>query len=885
MPNQITKRDGSIVPFDSNKIYAAVYKASNVVKDVESMTANEIMFITEQVVKMLNGVDTCSIEDVQDFVEKALVKFDFPNTAKEYIIYRNEHNKIRNNSSYLMDIYKKLTYNASSDEDIKRENANIDGDTAMGTMLKYGSEGSKFFIDNYILPKDISAAHANGDIHIHDKDFYMLTETCCQIDLIKLFKDGFSTGHGYLREPNAIESYSALACIAIQADQNEMHGGQSVPHFDYCMAPGVVKTYRQEFKRAFITHMTISNKTESEDIEAIYSNILDSTVMDKLIGIDDTSRFIDTDIVPIFSVVEVQNKCGITDSTSVNDACAYARKEALKRTTRRTYQAMEALVHNLNTMSCLPPNEEFWVYDKMVRKLLTYTAEQFYKIYKPGRYMALSVNNTTGVMELKDILGVKEGKADHPIVRVTDITGSDAHTTSNHRYMSISDDGSIDYNVPEELSFTTLPRNFVIPTTEVYDSIDMSKYSIFEPRKDSPCKLDTVQYSAALAELLGYYVGDGHVQQDDTTIGYNFDIKVDPQHILDLFKEAFSFVPSYRLRKRARVNDPDTIVTATMFVNCGVRVGRLFRELAGSYANAKHVPDFVMHGSKELQNAFLKGYLICDGCRTKTYIEFSTVSKPLAYDLRLLFLSRGELMTVTCRHREPSGFAKTSLPLYTGIIGYNAAERLGIDNVCNCGIKHNAAFEIPKYNTAPIVNIIKNDGVKWGELPAIPRRVHASPAVRYHELDAIDMSDAARQSIEPLTKLYRVPVKNKVVYDTTANPTMVYDIAVADNENFMLLSGIIVHNSRAGAQVPFSSLNYGTDTSTEGRMVVKQLLLATEAGLGNGETSIFPVQIFKLKAGVNYNPEDPNYDLFKLAMETSSKRLFPKQNWGLQVAA
>lgn len=351
MPNQITKRDGSIVPFDSNKIYAAVYKASNVVKDVESMTANEIMFITEQVVKMLNGVDTCSIEDVQDFVEKALVKFDFPNTAKEYIIYRNEHNKIRNNSSYLMDIYKKLTYNASSDEDIKRENANIDGDTAMGTMLKYGSEGSKFFIDNYILPKDISAAHANGDIHIHDKDFYMLTETCCQIDLIKLFKDGFSTGHGYLREPNAIESYSALACIAIQADQNEMHGGQSVPHFDYCMAPGVVKTYRQEFKRAFITHMTISNKTESEDIETIYSNILDSTVMDKLIGIDDTSRFIDTDIVSIFSVVEVQNKCGITDSTSVNDACAYARKEALKRTTRRTYQAMEALVHNLNTMS------------------------------------------------------------------------------------------------------------------------------------------------------------------------------------------------------------------------------------------------------------------------------------------------------------------------------------------------------------------------------------------------------------------------------------------------------------------------------------------------------------------------------------------------------
>ena len=117
----------------------------------------------------------------------------------------------------------------------------------MGTMLKYGSEGAKYFVDNYVLPKDIAKAHINGDIHIHDKDFYMLTETCCQIDLIKLFKDGFCTGHGYLREPQSIMSYASLACIAIQANQNEMHGGQSVPNFDYSMAPGVARTYIKEF--------------------------------------------------------------------------------------------------------------------------------------------------------------------------------------------------------------------------------------------------------------------------------------------------------------------------------------------------------------------------------------------------------------------------------------------------------------------------------------------------------------------------------------------------------------------------------------------------------------------------------------------------------------
>ena len=167
----------------------------------------------------------------------------------------------------------------------------------MGTMLKYGSEGSNYFVNNYILPKEVAAAHIDGDIHIHDKDFYMLTETCCQIDLLKLFKGGFSTGHGFLREPNGIISYSALACIAIQANQNEMHGGQSVPNFDYCMAPGVRKTFQKEYRRALEQYLELKQCPE-----------------------DDAAR-------------------------------EYAQKLAWKRTDRMTYQAMEALIHNLNTMN------------------------------------------------------------------------------------------------------------------------------------------------------------------------------------------------------------------------------------------------------------------------------------------------------------------------------------------------------------------------------------------------------------------------------------------------------------------------------------------------------------------------------------------------------
>src|SRR5699024_6687175 len=127
-----------------------------------------------------------------------------------------------------------LGLKSASEEDSKRENANIDGNSAMGTMLQYGSTVSKEFAKAYLMKKKYAEAHDSGDIHIHDMDFLpMGTTTCMQIDLNKLFKNGFSTGHGHLRPPKDIMSYSALAAIAIQSNQNDQHGGQSIPAFDY----------------------------------------------------------------------------------------------------------------------------------------------------------------------------------------------------------------------------------------------------------------------------------------------------------------------------------------------------------------------------------------------------------------------------------------------------------------------------------------------------------------------------------------------------------------------------------------------------------------------------------------------------------------------------
>ena len=142
----------------------------------------------------------------------------------------------------------------------------MNADAPMGTMLKYGAEAAKQFNEMFVLNPKHARAHINGDIHIHDMDFLTLTTTCCQIDLIKLFAGGFSTGHGVLREPNSISIYAALACIAIQSNQNDQHGGQAIPNFDYSMAPGVAKSYLKHFYHNLAKAITLLVKLDGEDI-------------------------------------------------------------------------------------------------------------------------------------------------------------------------------------------------------------------------------------------------------------------------------------------------------------------------------------------------------------------------------------------------------------------------------------------------------------------------------------------------------------------------------------------------------------------------------------------------------------------------------------------
>ncbi len=341
----IIKRDGRKVPFNMEKIANAIFKAAQSVGGTDFDEAMQIATKVCTLIEQKYAGQVPTVEQVQDLVEKTLIEEGHAATAKAYILYRYERTRSREMKTNLMTVLNELTFNPAKDSDIKRENANIDGDTAMGTMLKYGSVSAKEFYEMYVLEPQEAKAHINGDIHIHDLDFLTLTTTCCQIDLIKLFKDGFSTGHGYLREPNDIASYSALACIAIQSNQNDQHGGQSVPNFDYAMAEGVKKTYRARYIQNIARCLAMECDKDLNDCdklaEQLASDVLEQQGLYPVLADDNGYREAE---LPGLTAV-----CGSQElARKIQD---FAVKAAYKETNRATYQAMEALIHNLNTMN------------------------------------------------------------------------------------------------------------------------------------------------------------------------------------------------------------------------------------------------------------------------------------------------------------------------------------------------------------------------------------------------------------------------------------------------------------------------------------------------------------------------------------------------------
>ena len=339
MIKNIQKRDGRIVDYELSKIKKAIsraMKSDGIDNEAESL---RIAKIVEKKLDEKFENEIPEVEQIQDIVEQVLMEEMYSDVARKYIKYRLERSKNREMNTELIKILDELTNTSAVDSDMKRENANIDGDTAMGTMLRYGSESAKYYYQKYLLDADEAEAHKKGDIHIHDFDFYNLTTTCCQIDLDKLFANGFSTGHGFLREPNDIASYAALACIAIQSNQNDQHGGQSIPNFDFALANGVRKTYKRIYKANFV-----------KACELLASDVSKEQVLDVFKTLESEG------FVPALKENEEFNKrekdlfVKLLGENTFNTVKEFTLRNAFKETDRATYQAMEALIHNLNTM-------------------------------------------------------------------------------------------------------------------------------------------------------------------------------------------------------------------------------------------------------------------------------------------------------------------------------------------------------------------------------------------------------------------------------------------------------------------------------------------------------------------------------------------------------
>lgn len=339
----VVKRNGKKVDFDESKIALAIGKAFDKV-NIEDDEGNK-PYSEKDIQKILDGVlkqikkeypEKVKIEQIQDLIEETLKKKHYDDVYEEFSSYRERRAASREMffDDKRMHKFQKSLENlgmkSAGENDSKRENANVDGDTAMGTMLQFGSTVSKEFAKSYLMKKKFADAHENGDIHIHDLDFLpMGTTTCMQLDLDKIFKNGFSTGHGHLREPNDIMSYSALAAIVVQSNQNDQHGGQSIPAFDHYLAPGVLKTFRKQFKTTLMDLLDFSD----------FGKFINTTILEREIGkldsidinIEDFERF-------------------YKDSKQVKRLFEMGYEKALAKTDKITYQAMEAFVHNLNTM-------------------------------------------------------------------------------------------------------------------------------------------------------------------------------------------------------------------------------------------------------------------------------------------------------------------------------------------------------------------------------------------------------------------------------------------------------------------------------------------------------------------------------------------------------
>ncbi len=302
MIKTVVKRDGRIVGFNKEKIVAAIRKAMLTTELGEDTAL--VNCIADRI--EYRGAEQSSVEEIQDMVEMELMRSPRMEVAKRYIAYRNQRSIAR--KAKTREIFLEIV--EAKNNDVTRENANMNADTPAGMMMKFASESTKPFVDDYLLSEQTLAALASNYIHIHDKDYYPTKSlTCIQHPLDRILEHGFAAGHGESRPTKRIETASIIGCVSMETVQNEMHGGQAIPAFDFYLAPYVRRSYIEEIKTL--------EQLSGEDLSHLYDAEIDDYLTAPLDGLSGDARY---------------------------------RQHAINRTVSRTHQSMEAFIHNMNTI-------------------------------------------------------------------------------------------------------------------------------------------------------------------------------------------------------------------------------------------------------------------------------------------------------------------------------------------------------------------------------------------------------------------------------------------------------------------------------------------------------------------------------------------------------
>ena len=323
----IVKRDGSRQPFSLDKIVRAIekaYRAGGVTEElavIEQAAERAAQKITTQEV---------TVEEVQDLVERELMRVN-PDIAKRYIIYREWRTIERDKRTSMKQVMDGIV--AIEKNDINLGNANMSSHTPAGQMMTFASEVTKDYAYKYLVGVRYARAHKNGDIHIHDLDYYPTkTTTCTQYDLDDLFSRGFHTKNGTVRPPQSIQSYATLATIVFQTNQNEQHGGQAIPAFDHFMAPGVIKSFRKHLSENIAFLAELKGFSEALGLKEPLSNLVHTIAEEE---------------AQTQAVAAMLQEKGLSFTP---DEMHFVWQHSYESTRKDTHQAMEGLIHNLNTM-------------------------------------------------------------------------------------------------------------------------------------------------------------------------------------------------------------------------------------------------------------------------------------------------------------------------------------------------------------------------------------------------------------------------------------------------------------------------------------------------------------------------------------------------------